>query len=118
MSPYSVVIIKKINLLICYDVFLGNLWNVSEAVTGGVLWKKTVLKHFGIFTGKLQTWNFIKKRPQHGCFPLNIAKFLRTPIYKTSPIGCFWFFKTAKEHGWAVAFVLTQILYPQVMNNL
>ena len=53
MSPYSVVIIKKINLLICYDVFLGNLWNVSEAVTGGVLWKKTVLKHFGIFTGKL-----------------------------------------------------------------
>ena len=113
MSPYSVVIIKKINLLTCYDVFLGNLWNVSEENC-----IKTVLKHFGIFTGKLETWNFIKKSPQHGCFPLNIAKFLRTPIYKTSPIGCFWFFETAKELGWAVAFVLTQILYQQVMNNL
>ena len=25
----------------------------------------------------LQTYNFIKKRLQHGCFPVNIAKFLR-----------------------------------------
>ena len=28
---------------------------------------------------------FIKKRPQHRCFPVNIGKFLRTPTY-----GCFW----------------------------
>ena len=33
------------------------------------------------FSG-LKAWNFIKKRLQHGCFPLNIAKFLRTPILK------------------------------------
>ena len=33
-------------------------------------------------TVKLQTCNFIKKRPQHRCFPLNIAKFLRAPILK------------------------------------
>ena len=26
--------------------------------------------------------NFIKKRLQHMCFPVNIAKFLRTPILK------------------------------------
>ena len=26
--------------------------------------------------------NFIKKRLQHRCFPMNIAKFLRTPILK------------------------------------
>ena len=26
----------------------------------------------------LQAYNFIKKRLQLGCFPLNIAKFLRT----------------------------------------
>ena len=26
--------------------------------------------------------NFIKKRLQHRCFPINIAKFLRTPILK------------------------------------
>ena len=27
-----------------------------------------------------QACNFIKKRLQHKCFPVNIAKFLRTPI--------------------------------------
>ena len=26
----------------------------------------------------VQVWNFIEKRLQHRCFPLNIAKFLRT----------------------------------------
>ena len=26
--------------------------------------------------------NFIKKRLQHRCFPVNIAKFLRTPLKK------------------------------------
>ena len=32
--------------------------------------KKTVLKNFAIFTGKMQACNFIKNRPQHRCFPL------------------------------------------------
>ena len=32
--------------------------------------KKDVLKTFAVFTGKLQTWNFIKKDPN---IPLNIA---------------------------------------------
>ena len=40
--------------------------------------KKTILKNFAIFTGKLQTSRFIKKRLQHRRFPLNITKFLRT----------------------------------------
>ena len=46
------------------------------------LMKKAFLKNFGIFTGKLQTCNLIKKRLRHRCFPLNIAKFLRSPILK------------------------------------
>ena len=29
-----------------------------------------------------QACNFIKKRPQHWPFPVNITKFLRTPILK------------------------------------
>ena len=29
-----------------------------------------------------QGGNFIKMRLQHRCFPVNIAKFLRTPILK------------------------------------
>ena len=45
--------------------------------------KIAVLKNFATFTGKhLQACNFIKKRLQHRCFPVNIAKFLRRPILK------------------------------------
>ena len=40
------------------------------------LWKKLFLENFAIFIGKLQACNFIKKRLQHRCYPLNITKFL------------------------------------------
>ena len=33
-------------------------------------------------TAGLQACNFVEKRLQHKCFPVNIAKFLRTPILK------------------------------------
>ena len=58
-----------------------------------------VLKNFAIFTGKhleplfikLQACNFINKRLQHRCFPVNSAKFLKTPISKiTSSILDMW----------------------------
>ena len=57
--------------------------------------KKGALKIFANFTGKkpmlesffnkvsgLQACIFIKKRLQRKCFPVNIAKFLRTSILK------------------------------------
>ena len=56
--------------------------------------KKAVLKNFAISTGNtvleflfkkvegLKACNFIKKRPQHRCIPVNIAKFLRLLISK------------------------------------
>ena len=52
--------------------------------------KKGVLKNFAIFTRKHLCWslfgvfgvNFIKKRLQRRYFPVNITKFLRTPILK------------------------------------
>ena len=60
-----------------------------------VFYKKAVLKNFSILTGKhlcwslffnqfvvLQVCNFIKKRFQHRCFSVNIAKFLKTHILK------------------------------------
>ena len=39
----------------------------------------------------LQACIFIKKRFQHRCFPVNIAKFLKTPILKSNSIAndCF-----------------------------
>ena len=36
--------------------------------------------------------NIIKKRLQHRCFPLNIAKFLKTAFLEDTSGGCFWFF--------------------------
>ena len=54
--------------------------------------KKGVLKNFAIFTRKHLCWslfsvfgvNFIKKRLQHRHFPMNITKFLGTPILKNT----------------------------------
>ena len=60
-----------------------------------VFYKKIALKNFTTFTEKylcsclffkknagLQACSFIKKRLQHSCFLMNIAKFLRTPVLK------------------------------------
>ena len=59
-----------------------------------VFYKKAVIKNFAIFTGKHLCWdlfllklhlkacNFIKKRLQPRCLPVNIAKFLKTAIFK------------------------------------
>ena len=55
-----------------------------------MFFKIVVVRNFTIFTGKHLCWshlclsltlkacNFIKKRLQHKCFPVNIVKFLRT----------------------------------------
>ena len=37
----------------------------------------------------LKAYNFIKKRPEHRCFPVNIAKFLIPLIRKTTVNDCF-----------------------------
>ena len=43
--------------------------------------KKTVLKNFTIFVGKLQAGNFLKKKLQQWCFPLNkILKNVNKPF--------------------------------------
>ena len=34
--------------------------------------------------------NFIKKRFQHRCFPVNIVKFLKHLFWRTIAYGCFW----------------------------
>ena len=44
--------------------------------------KKAVLKNFAVFTGKLHISNFIKKRLQHRCSPLNIAKIFKNTYFE------------------------------------
>ena len=56
----------------------------TEAVIQ-IFFKIGVLKNFANFTGKHLCWseacNSIKKRFQHGCFPVKFVKFLRTPFF-------------------------------------
>ena len=60
-----------------------------------VFCKEDVLKHFANFIGKHLCWSLfliklqalrlatlIKKRLEHGCFPMKFVKILRTPILK------------------------------------
>ena len=68
--------------------------------------KTGVLKNFAIFTGKNLCWSLFlikfqdwrptflfKKRPQRRCFPVNIAKFLRTAfLLKTCSLYLFEIF--------------------------
>ena len=67
---------------------------------------KNVLKNFAYSTGKHLRWNllllklhcrfcrfcnFIKKRLQHRCFPMEFVNLLRTSILYNISNGCFWF---------------------------
>ena len=60
--------------------------------------KESVLKNFAKFTGKhqcqslffnkvadLRTATLLKKKLQHGCFPANFAKSLKSICYRTPP---------------------------------
>ena len=63
---------------------------------------KVVLINFAKFTGKplcqslflnkvaaLRSATLLRKRPWHRCFPVNFAKFIRTPFLQNTSGGCF-----------------------------
>ena len=72
--------------------FPGKFMNFSEEATDVFYEKK-----FALFTVKLQTCNFIKKRLKHRCFPLNTAKILRTPILKNICWRLFLIFQNSSR---------------------
>ena len=102
MLSYSVVFIKKINILsLRHWCFPGKFRNFLEEQKQlpEVFCKRDVLKNFAIFTEKRLCWklffnkvaasscviqhcSFIKMIIQHMCFSVNIAKFLKTLILK------------------------------------
>ena len=74
------------------------LFNLSFLRGSQMLLKIGVLKSLAVFTGKHQHWSLFMiklqtlssaKRLQHSCFPVNIAKFLRTPFWQNTSGGCF-----------------------------
>ena len=63
--------------------------------------KKAIIKNFTIFPGKLlKACNLIKKRLQHKCFPVIIAKFLKAPIFQNirERLVLHLFFKKNKRY--------------------
>ena len=75
----------------------------SKASTSRCSIKKSVLKNFKKFMGKhlcqslffnkfagLRTANLLKKRLWLRYFPVNFAKFIRTPFYRTPLDDCFY----------------------------
>ena len=62
---------------------LTDVWQdpkYSRSSHSRMFFKIGVLKNFAIF-------NFIKKRLQHRCFPVNIAKFIRPALLRTPPVA-------------------------------
>ena len=51
----------------------------------------------------LKTCNFIKKRLQCMCFPVNISKFLDTPIFKDQMWTAVWSCSDLKKHFWKIS---------------
>ena len=74
---------------------------MTKAVTGSVLWKKVLLKIS-------QACNLIK-RLQHRCFPVNFAKFLRTPIMQNI---CKQLLLKWKTHRW-VGIIQVPLFFPK-----
>ena len=61
----------------------------SETVVRRCSIKKSVLKNFAKSTGKpLKPVTLLKQRIKCRCFPVNLAKFLRTPFFIKCG-GCF-----------------------------
>ena len=61
------------------EAYLGPVkhlwWNITEAATGGLLWKKL---------SGLRPATLLKKRLWHKCFLVNFVKFLRTPFLQNT----------------------------------
>ena len=51
--------------------------------------KRPVLESLFSKVASMEAYKFIKKRLQHGCFPVNIANFLRKFYLKYTTGGCF-----------------------------
>ena len=91
------------SILIRSFSFKSRGYSSSRSNHWQIFLKIGVLKNFAIFTWKHLCWSLylktleawwpatlLKKRLQHRCFLVNIAKFLRTAFFIEHFTGCFW----------------------------
>ena len=91
------------------------------------VYKIDVLKKFANFTKKFQCWShFLKKSPeikrlQRRCFPVNFAKFLRTPFLQSTSGGvgvcllrCFTFRSSTNSYliVWSFSMLIAKTICP------
>ena len=87
-APYMYIVKVKLSLQLLVSFHLRTFWYQLQKQPPEVFCKKSVLNYFAVFPGKHLSWSislidsFIKKRLQHSCFPVHIAKCLKTPILK------------------------------------
>ena len=65
-------------------VLFPNTMNLSSTELGKELIDITTGE---IFRPNSQPYNFVKTRLQHKCFPVNIVKFLKTPLFNFEQIS-------------------------------
>ena len=63
---------------------IGALSNIAKSTGKHLCWSFFLMK-----VACLKAYNFIKKRFQHRCFPMNIAKFLRALFLQNTCCVCF-----------------------------
>ena len=89
--------IKKI---LEHRCFLRTLRNFHLNSRPEVFRKKGVLRSFTKFTGRyLRPATLLKKRLWHRCFPVNFAKFLKTPFLQNTSGDCFFLFWSKSAYG-------------------
>ena len=80
-----------------------------------VFYKKGVLRNFAKVTGKnLCQSLFIKKRLWHSCFPVNFAKFLRTPFLQNTS----WRLPLQQDYHWNISYKSDEFLTKSVRTML
>ena len=114
--------LKKFSLFLCSALCSSSLLSRHKSSYLRCSIEKAVFKKFTTFTGKhlfwshfynkvahLKAYNFIKKRVQYSCFPVNIGAFWRRPILKNI---CKWqLLLTILKHFICTVLILCLILY-------
>ena len=97
---YSVVFVKKINLLHPHHwCFPGRFTNFSEALAGGVLWKKLFLNILQYLQESFRPATLLKRDSNTDVFLTILRNFWEHLFWRTFTNGYFCFLKKLENSG-------------------